>query len=163
MLIISFITVRAQEKIPDSASRQQITKLQFLAGEWQGEGWVMKNNGEKLYFKQTEKVQFKLDSTALLVEGLGISQGEVIHNALAIVRSASNEDGYNFYSFLSSNRSGEFRGELIGDKFFWYPDENMRYTIFLNEKGQWYETGEIKRGDTWILFFEMALDKVGGK
>lgn len=35
----------------------------------------------------------------------------------------------------------------------------MRYIIGLNDKGQWYETGEFKKDDEWNHFFEMTLNK----
>jgi hypothetical protein len=35
----------------------------------------------------------------------------------------------------------------------------MRYIIYLNDKGQWHETGEMKRENDWFQFFEMTLDK----
>ena len=37
----------------------------------------------------------------------------------------------------------------------------MRYTMRINEKGQWHEIGEMSRdsGTTWNQFFEMTLDK----
>jgi hypothetical protein len=35
----------------------------------------------------------------------------------------------------------------------------MRYIIFLNEKGQWYEKGEMKRDAGWFQFMEMTLNK----
>ncbi|CAN5383873.1 hypothetical protein BH23BAC1_BH23BAC1_05400 [soil metagenome] len=36
----------------------------------------------------------------------------------------------------------------------------MRYIINLNDQGQWYEKGEIKRNGNWLQFFEMTLDKL---
>ena len=45
-------------------------------------------------------------------------------------------------------------------KFYWFPNEQVRYIITLNEKGQWFEIGEYNMGDRWIQFFEMTLDKV---
>jgi hypothetical protein len=40
---------------------------------------MMGRDGSKHEFTQTEKVQFKLDSTALLIEGLGTDQGQLVH------------------------------------------------------------------------------------
>ena len=40
----------------------------------------------------------------------------------------------------------------------------MRYTIKLNQKGQWYETGEMSmNGQAGQQFFEMTLDKAQEK
>jgi hypothetical protein len=37
----------------------------------------------------------------------------------------------------------------------------IRYTMRLNEKGQWHEVGEVSRdaGQSWFQFFEMTLDR----
>jgi hypothetical protein len=37
----------------------------------------------------------------------------------------------------------------------------MRFTVRLNEKGQWFEVGEFSRdGKAWQKFFEMTLERV---
>ncbi|GAB3935409.1 hypothetical protein [Mucilaginibacter myungsuensis] len=148
----------AQPKEADKAAKAEVSKLSFITGNWAGQGWMMTQAG-KSTFEQTEKVRFKLDSTALLIEGLGKTSGKVIHNALAVV-NLNKAGGYNFRSFLATGQEGAFKGELIGNKFYWYPNETIRYIIELNDKKQWYEVGEMKRGDQWTKFFEMTLDKV---
>jgi len=36
----------------------------------------------------------------------------------------------------------------------------MRYTMVLNEKGDWFEIGEMSQDrQTWRKFFEMSLQK----
>lgn len=120
---------------------------------------MMMQDGKKYTFDQTEKVQFKLDETALLIEGNGTSAGRNIHNALAIVNWDKNTNQYKFRSWLATGMSGEFKAEVKDGKFYWYPMDNMQYIIWLNEKGQWYEIGEIRRNNEWYRFFEMTLDK----
>lgn len=108
---------------------------------------------------QTETISFKIDSTAILIEGLGTSNGKVVHNAMAILSYNKADNNYTFHSYLANGREGKFKAELIDSKLYWYPMDNMRYIIFLNEYGQWYETGEMKRGEDWFQFFEMTLDR----
>jgi len=120
----------------------------------------MGRDGQKAEFVQTEKIHFKLDSTAILIEGLGKKGDEVIHNAMAIVSYNKEDNNYFFQSYLQNGRKGEFKGEIIDGKFYWYPGETMRYIIELNDKGQWFEIGETKHGDKWFQFFEMTLDRV---
>ena len=143
----------------DTEAQAEISKLRFIVGEWEGTGWMMGRDGKKHLFNQTEKVQFKIDSTALLIEGMGKTGGKTTHNALAIVSFDKEAGHYNFRSYLSSGRKGSFKAELKENKFYWYPRENMRYIIYLNDKGQWYELGEMNRGGQWFQFFEMTLDK----
>jgi hypothetical protein len=119
----------------------------------------MGKDGKKYLFQQTENIQFKIDSVAILIEGLGKSNGLITHNALAIISYIKQDSIYNFHSYTSTGRGGSFKAELIDKKFYWYPNKNMRYVIWLNDKSQWYETGEFKRNNEWIQFFEMTLNK----
>ena len=111
-----------------------------------------------------EKVQWKLDQSVLLIEGVGKSEGKTIHNALAIISYDPEQMTYNFRSHLASGRKGDYQAELKGEKqMVWYlefPGRTIRYTMGINEKGQWHEIGEFKTGeDTWYQFFETTLDK----
>jgi len=56
-----------QKAQTDSLAQQQISKLGFLRGSWAGSGWMMGRDGQKLQFAQSENIQFKLDSTLLLI------------------------------------------------------------------------------------------------
>jgi len=161
ILFCLIFTLNAYSQAPktDETVKSEIQKLAFIVGEWEGEGWMMGRDGSRNSFTQSEHIQFKLDSTAILIEGLGKNNGQIIHNAMAIVAYNKQEKNYTFNSFLSTGHGGSFKAELKEDKFYWYPNENMRYIIYLNEKGQWYEIGEMKRQDSWFQFFEMTLDK----
>lgn len=143
----------------DSLSKAEISRLSFIVGEWEGTGWMMSPDGQKHPFQQTENVQFKIDSTAILIEGLGKAGEKVIHNALAVISLDKAQGGYAFQSYLSNGRGGNFKAELKEDTLYWYPGENMRYIISLNEKGQWAEVGEMNRDGNWFQFLEMTLDK----
>lgn len=140
-------------------AQQEIKNLEFLVGEWSGSGWMMNQSREKMTFDQTESVQLKLNGTGLLIEGVGRSEEEIVHNALAIVTMDEGENIFKFTSFLQSNQQGSYKAELIDDVFYWYPVENVRYVITINEKGQWHEIGEANSGGNWYQFFEMTLDK----
>lgn len=144
----------------DSISKSEVSKLHFITGKWKGKGWMMGADRKKAEFEQTEDIEFKLDSTAILILGVGRHDGMIIHNAMAIVSYNKEENNYTFQSYLQNGRKGEFKAALIDGKFYWYPNEHMRYIIELNEKDQWYEIGEIKQGEHWYQFFEMTLDRV---
>lgn len=142
----------------DSISKAKMSELQFLVGNWEGKGWMKGREGMS-NFNQTENVQFKLDSTAILIEGIGKSNGKIIHNALAILTYNKEDDSFLFRSYLQNGQSADFKAEMIDKKLYWYPNENVRYIVWLNKEGQWHEIGEFKRGDDWFQFFEMTLDK----
>ena len=157
LLFVNAVT--GQQAETDPGLKAEISKLSFIQGEWSGSGWMMGRDGQKHSFNQTEKVQFKLDQTLLLIEGQGKSDGEIIHDALAAVTFDKESGKYSFQSWLASGRSGSFPAELIDGKFYWYPNDYIRYILHINSDGQWYETGEMNRGGNWVQFFQMILDK----
>ncbi len=150
----------SQEPETDQVNKKAISSLGFIVGDWEGEGWMMGRDGQKHSFTQRETINFKLDSTVILVEGVGMANQKVYHNAMAIISHNKTDENFRFHSYLANGRSGEYKAELIDGKLYWYPADQMRYIIYLNENGQWYETGEMKRGEDWFQFFEMTLDRL---
>ena len=144
LFLLTFVVniIYAQIGKTDLVSQSRIAQLDFMAGKWEGSGWMIGQDRQRHEFEQTEDIRFKLDDTILLIEGKGISNGNVIHNALAIVSFDKEEDQYKFRSYLANGRKGEFKAELIDGKFYWYPMDNMRYIIEINDQGNWYEKGE---------------------
>jgi hypothetical protein len=160
--LILTVSLHAQNTETDKVIQEKMRPLGFLKGNWKGKGWMMRADG-KHTFDQTEKVQFKLDQTIMLIEGNGTAEGRSIHNAFAIISWNKDASNYNFQSWLSTGQAGKFKAEIKDNKLYWYPNENMQYIIWLNEKGQWAEIGEMKRNNEWFRFFEMTLDKEGEK
>lgn len=158
-MIILPLLASGQNYELNKEAQEELKNLAFLEGEWHGTGWMMNQSGEKMDFEQTEKVSFKLDGTALLIEGQGTSNGKNVHNAMAIVTMAEGSGKFEFHSFLQSNQHGTFKAELIDHVLYWYPVDNVRYVIQINENGQWHEIGEANSGGTWYQFFEMTLTK----
>ncbi len=159
--VLSIISTLAfgQSKETDAMLQAELKKLSFMDGTWEGNGWMYGRDGIRHEFEQTENIQFKVDGTTLLIEGLGKTDGKIIHNALAIISYDKEKSHYNFRSYLANGMSGDFKAELIDGKLFWYPTDFIRYIIYLNETGQWYEKGEMNREGKWMQFFEMTLDK----
>lgn len=77
-----------------------MSKLDYLVGQWRGEGWILMGRNEHRTFRQNETVQSKVDGTVLVIDGLGkgIKAGEVaepvIHNAFAVI--SYNKDAKTF-------------------------------------------------------------------
>src|SRR5687768_9994048 len=69
----------------------EMRKLEFLAGEWKGEGWFQMGPGKPSHVIQNEKVTVRAGGSALLIEGTGRAKkedgtaGEVVHDAVAIL------------------------------------------------------------------------------
>lgn len=158
IFILFALSLHSQHADTDTLAKREMQKLAFLTGDWAGTGWMIGPDRTRHSFDQTEKIHFKLDSTLILIEGKGMSEGQLVHNALAIISYDKNAGHYIFNSWLANGRKGEFKAELIGGKLYWYLNDMMRYIISINEDGQWYETGEMQRNGNWFQFFEMTLD-----
>ncbi len=161
ILVFTFITTITfgQSTITDLTMQTELNKLKFMEGRWEGNGWMYGRDGFKSEFIQTENIQFKVDNTLLYIEGLGKSDGKIVHNALAIISFDKEKGHYNFRSYMANGMNGDFKAELIDGKLYWYPTDFIRYIIYLNKNNQWYEKGEMNRGGNWMQFFEMTLDR----
>ncbi|HEX8369712.1 MAG TPA: hypothetical protein VF604_14295 [Pyrinomonadaceae bacterium] len=153
----------AQETPDADAYRVEMKKLESLAGQWKGAGWIQQG-AKRETFAGTETVQRKLDGLALLVEGkFSNAEGKVIHETLAVLSFDPKAKGYRFRTYLASGMSGEHDFKLLADGFEWgfqFPTGTVRYIIKTNND-VWLETGEFsKDGKTWMKFFEMKLEKV---
>jgi hypothetical protein len=149
----------------------EMKKLDFLAGEWKGEGWFRMGPGEPQHVIQHEKVTPKAGGAALLIEGVGRSKkadgtaGDVVHNAAALLGWDEQAKKYIFSTAVAGRGATTPWLEVRGDQHVVWgmdvPMGKMRYTITLNEKGEWFEVGEFSRdGNQWSKFFEMTLAKV---
>ncbi len=143
----------------NEAAQKKLAQLSFLEGKWKGSGWMMGQDRVRLTFEQEENVQFKLSGTLMEVEGIGKSEGKVVHHALAVISIAEGEGKFDFTSFLQSGEKGTYPAELIDGKLYWYPVKEVRYVIEINDQGQWFEIGEYNAGTQWYKFIEMTLEK----
>jgi hypothetical protein len=156
-----------------AAQRDAMKKLDFLVGEWKGEGWMEFAPGQKRTFKGTEIVQSKLDGLLLSVEGLhrgrvGDKEEVVVHNAFGLVSYDDKAKRYRFQAFTSRGNYEEAEAKVSDGQLVWgmkIPQfGEVRYTIKLDAKGRWFEIGEVSQdGKEWRKFFEMTLERVAQK
>ena len=152
----------------DSLQVNEMKKVQWLAGKWEGEGWMMFGPEEKHTFSQTETVTSKLNGLLLTIEGLGtVGESKIIHNAFAVLSFDSENQRFVMRAHKADGAFTE-ADAIVDDKgnFIWgfshpYAGE-LRFTIKQNDKGQWYEIGEVSsdNGKSWFQNFEMLLNKV---
>lgn len=155
-------SIMAQSNYYKPENKAALKKLNHLVGTWEGEGWVMnKDTYQKETFKQKEDIYYRLDSTLIEVHGYGESDGQVVHDALALI--ANNPEGsYTMSSFVGDGRTGNFDMLIEGENLVWtIPTEQgtIRYTILVKD-GTWTEKGDFGRDNTWYPFFEMKLKKL---
>lgn len=151
---------------------EEMEKVAFLVGNWEGEGWMELGPGERSTFHGTETVESRLGGTVLLIEGLHYEKmspdEEVpVHHALAVLSYDEREMRYRFDSHLADGRYLNAEGRLVDGAFQWgFRDErgtSIRFTIHSNEEGEWFETGEMSQdGENWRKFFEMTMRRMPG-
>jgi hypothetical protein len=153
-----------------AAQKEAMQKVAFLVGEWKGSGWMMMGPGQRQEFTGKETVESRLDGLVLIIEGVHESsdparKGAIVHHALAALSWDAKQAAYRFRSHLATSEESEFPGTVVDGAFVWTFEAGragtMRYTIKLDDKGRWSETGERSAdGQTWQPFFAMTLDRV---
>src|SRR5207248_1294846 len=68
-LLLLVLPLNAQNRPPSPPDGMK--KLDYLVGEWKGEGWIAFGGGERRTFTQSETIQPKLGGMLLQIEGLG--------------------------------------------------------------------------------------------
>ncbi|HEX6088008.1 MAG TPA: DUF1579 family protein [Thermoanaerobaculia bacterium] len=143
----------------------EMRKLDWWVGEWSGPASIRMGPGEPQQVMQSEKVQSKLGGRALLVEGIGKSGDEVVHQALGVVSYNERTKKYEFDAWTARDGHTDAWFE-VGENgsatwgFDTPQGAKIRYTIDRTEKGEWHEVGEFSRdGKQWMKFFDMTLTK----
>lgn len=141
-----------------------IQKLDFIVGEWEGEGWHL-INGKRETSRVKEVVKVMAGGTVLAIQGQGKrSDGEVVHDAFAVLNYDPKSKEYRFRSFLGTGNTGEFIAHVKDKTLIWEMnnERQIRYTITLDAQGRWFEFGEVNMGERgWMKFMEMTLTKKG--
>ena len=133
------------------AQRAALQKLDFLAGNWAGEGRMFRG-GQAVEFLQTERAEYKLDGLLLFIEGMGRSKasGAVMLQALGIISYDDETRSYHLRAFndgryldtevkLAEDGKGLSWGFTLGEI-------RTKSLLRMNEQGQWTEVHEIILG-----------------
>jgi len=167
--IVCFLSARAAAQAPSPTEQlEAISKLDWLIGNWKGEGWIEFRPGERRTFTQTEIVQRKAGGTVVTVEGHGITKNAgtnaTVLDAFTVVSYDLRKKKYRWQSHTDKGHFTDTELTVGQRTFQWAVDAGnfgtMRYTMVLNDKGEWFEIGEVSRdGQPWRKFFEMTLTK----
>jgi hypothetical protein len=151
------------------AAPAEMGKLDFLAGEWRGEGWALTQAGRET-FSQRERVLKLVDGHVLVIEGLGKavgpeqSEGATVHQAFAVVSYEPAARIYRMRTFRAADGQWREHELTVRDRgFVWgfpTPQGQVRFTMDITAAGQWHEIGEFSAdGATWRQFLEFTLSK----
>jgi hypothetical protein len=165
MLTIVLMLLPTADATPAPSPTADMKPIAFLAGSWKGTGWVQTREDRPTFTIQ-EKIEPKLDGSVFLVEGIGKDAGgKVHHHALAFFHFDKQAGHFKVKAFRKDGGFVDAKGEMKDGAFVWGFDppqgRKVRFTLKLNDKGQWVETGEFTRdGKEWMKMLEMTLDRV---
>ncbi len=149
--------------------REHMGAVEFMVGEWAGEGWVATGQDGPQKISSHETVEARLDGLVLVIEGVSESLeeatlGEKVHHAVGVLSWNEGEGVYGLRSHLANGRTGDFKGRIVDGAFLWgmeVPGRSIHYSITIDDQGVWNEVGESSTdGATWRKFFEMTLRRV---
>lgn len=163
LLMFLGLIVIGQENYYNNTNKEKMKLLQWMVGEWQGEGKAMDSKTRQFNnFIQTESIKYAMDSTVLIVHGFGKSNEKVVHDAYAII-SVNPEGGYFMDSFLGDGKSGKYEMKKVNETDWEWtiptPQGEVIYHIH-QENGIWTEKGEFNMNGNLFPFFEMTLKKL---
>ena len=166
LTVVAVLSVcAADQPTSKDVQRREMKKLDWFVGHWKGTGWIQTGPQGRHEFTQTEMIEAKLEGLVLIIEGSGkaIEDGSTIHTALAFVSYDHRANKFRWHAFTPEGQI-ETEAKVGTDTLEWtleIPQRGrMRYTITRNEKGEWFEIGEmIQENQTRHKFFEMTLRK----
>jgi hypothetical protein len=155
----------ADQPTSKEVQHREMKKLDWFVGHWKGTGWIHMGPQGRHEFTQTETIEAKLDGLVLVIEGLGKAKedGSTVHTALAFVSYDHRGNKFRWHAFTPEGQI-DTEAKVGKDTLEWtleIPQRGrMRYIITRNEKGEWFEVGEMIHEDqTRHKFFEMTLSK----
>jgi hypothetical protein len=169
LLVVSLLLPRMAAAQAET-ERAEMKKVEFLVGEWDGEGWVAFGPGQRKTFTIHESVQPKLDGLVVLLEGLGKSPSpdgtqRITHHALATLAYDPQARVYRLSAYREGNGFIAAQARVGAKSLIWgFTDPragDIRFTIRLDDQGRWTETGEASRdgGKSWHQFLDMTLHR----
>lgn len=165
LLILAPVSLIAQTPASSPPQPIEMKQLGFLVGRWKGTGWVSFGPGQRRTFTVNESVESRMDGLVLVVEGVGKDEkGAIAHHAFAVINYNREAKAFRLRAIRIGGNSVDTDAQVGENSLVWgFPDPRagqIRFTISLNEKGQWVEIGEASRdGKTWFRFLEMTLDR----
>ncbi len=148
-------------------ARDAAAPLNYLVGEWTGEGWVDMGQG-RMEFRQHERITSRLDGNIITIEGTGsdpANAGVTVFEAFAVLSASGKPGEFTMRSYTREGQAGTFPAVLeTPNRLVWtitVPGRLIRYRSEVTGD-RWIETGEasVDGGSKWMKFFEMTLDRM---
>src|SRR5688572_12803039 len=109
LMLIGMITINSLAQTSETVAKEKMKPFAFWAGHWQGEGSIQMGPGEPKKSKVDEHLEFKLDGTVLLIEGMGksVPENNIVHHALGVVSFDQSSNEYRLNSYLKDGRNAQ--------------------------------------------------------
>jgi hypothetical protein len=167
LMIFLFVSpaVFAQQANQLPAVQQKMQALNWLAGKWQGPVFLNGGDGAKHEFIQTVKFSPKLKNSVLLLDEAAFLGQDTIFQNIGVLGYDVAQSKYTFMAYTKEGTQFDVDLEVLNKKMIWriqIPGNIIRYTIQLNDKGQWHQIGEgsADAGKVWKTFFESTLTRL---
>jgi hypothetical protein len=163
------LTVTGSGQTPSPSPREQVSKLDFLVGEWKGEGWRYGENGSKAAISQSTKVRVEADGSALRFKDTKKFRGDNLHSTPwyhpeSTISYDEQAKLYRWRVVSAKRRGNPFEVRLPEPRTFQLVlhtrDGMVRTTIRVTEGGEWHETLEFLRSGGWFKSQETTLKRV---
>ncbi|GEO04212.1 hypothetical protein AAE02nite_18760 [Adhaeribacter aerolatus] len=156
--------VFAQQANPLPIVQQKMQALKWLTGKWQGTAYINGQDGQKQEVKHTLEFIDNLDNTVLLLNESAVRGQDKVAQNIGLLGYNVLQSKYNLQAYTNDGAYIDAYVEVLDKKIIWrihFSGHIIRYTAKLNEKGQWYQTGEMSsdEGKMWNPFFESTLTR----
>jgi hypothetical protein len=162
---------QAAAQPPPARQLEAMKKFEFLVGDWEGSSWTELVPGQRQTSHGRESMRSKLGGLVVTMEGVhrrAVGEkhdGPIVHNAFAVASFDDRAKKYRFQAYTNRGTYVNAEAKLSDGVLEWgfrVPNSvEIRYVIKVNEKGQWFEKGEMSGdGKSWRKFFEMTLNRV---
>lgn len=160
LLVFAPQSVNAQSGVKAPTDEQKaIAKLDFLIGNWAGQGLSFTQDGVESPYYDTEDVTYDVNQSIIVIRANGYKNDINTYSLHTIIHYDSDKKHY-WYQPFTAKGARQYRCELVEKKFLCMNQSNdFRLTFQRLDNGQWNEFGE-KRNDNglWIKTFETKLD-----
>ena len=148
----------------DNDVKTAMERLDFLVGNWGGEGLSFADDGGSSAYYDTEHVRFDLDNKLLLINAKGERDGEVTYQLHTVIYYDMEAGHYVYTPYAGGRKARSLTCELKTQKFICLDErEVFRLTFQRLPDGRWNEFGERLTYDVWRKTFETKLTELKGK
>ena len=153
--------VSCAQATSESEAKTAIERLDFLAGNWGGEGLSFAEDGTQTRYYDTEHVRFDLDNHLLLINAKGERDGQLTYQLHTVIYYDVEAQHYLYTPYSGRRAARSFNCDLNKQKLICLTEAKaFRLTFQRLADGRWNEFGERLIDDKWRKTFETKLSEL---